>query len=130
MHGSLQALTQLGNTGQDVDVAVHHADGDPEVFLDEEELLVHVAARVRRDLDHPQLGRLGRRLLVPVEVGLRRVRPREPLHALVRALVQDERQPKRLGYRLVRDVVVSAPAGNVREGKEASQAGSIDISSQ
>lgn len=98
--------TQPRHAGQDVHVAVGDDDGHPEVLAREDELLLQRARVVRGKLDHAQLRLLRRRVLVPVEPGLRRVWLGEALHALVGLLIQLDFEAESLGDGLVGYVVV------------------------
>lgn len=55
-------------------VPVDNRNGNPQIFFGEDELLAQVAGLVRRELNHAQPSLEGRRIDVPVKVGLLRVR--------------------------------------------------------
>lgn len=88
-------------------VPVHDRDGHPQVLVREDDLLGQVARLVRRQLDHAQARPEGRRVDVPVKVGLLRVRLRQLLHLVVGFLVELEGEVEGLCNGLVGDVVVS-----------------------
>lgn len=71
-----------------MNIAIHHSHGNPQVLLRKDELLVHGPLLIRWELDHAQLGFEGRRVGVPVELGLRRVRLRELLHLVECVLME------------------------------------------
>ncbi len=99
--------TQLRHARQDMHIAVNHGDRHPEILAREEELLCRRAGAVGGQLNHAQAGAQGRRVLVPVEIGLVGVRLGELLHESAGFLVQDQREVEGLGNRLVGDVVVA-----------------------
>ncbi len=88
-------------------IAVDHGDRHPEILAREEELLCRRACAVGGQLYHAQAGAQGRRILIPVEVGLIGVRLGELLHERAGFLVQDQREIEGFGDRLVGDVVVA-----------------------
>lgn len=79
-------------------VPVDHGHRHPEILAGEQELLREWPARVGRQLDHAQLGAQRGRVLVPVEVGLVRVRLGELLLQGVGFLVQDQGEVEGGGY--------------------------------
>jgi hypothetical protein len=66
-----------------------------------------VPALVGRKFDHSKFCGLCRRLHVPREIGLTRMRPGEPFHAFVGILVKFKFEAKGFGNRLVGNIIVS-----------------------
>lgn len=99
-----------------MDIAVDHRDWHPQLLASEEKLFLQGPGLVRREVHHAQLGAQIRRVLLPVEIGLRRVWLGKSLHLVKRFVVKLEGQIKGLGNGLIGDVIV---AGQVRTGDDA-----------
>lgn len=96
-------------------VTVHHGDGHPKIFSGEEKLLLEGDGVISGQLYHSELRRLRWRLFVPVERRLPWMRLGQLLHSLVGFLVELDLEAERLGYGMVRDVVVSGTSSSVRK---------------